>query len=207
MLRVVGSMAKTGGMTATFSERVRAQLREELLDAAAAAVAAGGWQSLRMQAIADQVGTSRRTVYNEFGNKARLAEALVLRITQRFLAQVEAEFGAAGELTAGWEAAVLSALRAAAADPVLSAVLTGSASEDFLPLLTSEGTQVIDYATARMSTAVLARWPELPARQTSLAAQATVRLALSHIVRPAGDPTQAARDIAELTTGYLAHHS
>jgi len=146
-------------MTATFSERVRAQLREELLDAATRAVAAGGWQSLRMQAIADQVGTSRRTVYNEFGNKARLAEALVLRITQRFLDRVEAEFGAADELAAGWESAVLSALRAAEADPVLSAVLTGSASEDFLPLLTSEGTQVIDYATARLSTAVLARWP------------------------------------------------
>ncbi|HEX4250916.1 MAG TPA: TetR family transcriptional regulator [Pseudonocardia sp.] len=194
-------------MTATFSERVRAQLREELLDAAATAVAAGGWQSLRMQAIADQVGTSRRTVYNEFGNKTRLAEALVLRITQRFLDQVEAEFGAANELTAGWEAAVLSALRAAAEDPVLSAVLTGTASEDFLPLLTSEGTEVIDYATARLSTAVLARWPELPTRQTALAAQATVRLALSHIVRPGTTPAHAARDIAELATGYLAHHS
>jgi AcrR family transcriptional regulator len=204
-------MSQTGDMTATFSERVRAQLREELLDAATTAVAAGGWQSLRMQAIADQVGTSRRTVYNEFGNKARLAEALVLRITQRFLDQVEAEFGAADGLAAGWESAVLSALRAAAADPVLSAVLTGSASEDFLPLLTSEGTQVIDYATARLSTAVLARWPELPARQTALAAQATVRLTLSHIVRPAGDTAHAAldaaHDIAELATGYLAHHS
>jgi AcrR family transcriptional regulator len=191
-------------MAATFTERVRSQLRDEVLDAASGAVSTGGWQALRMQAVADQVGISRRTLYYEFGNKARLAEALVLRITQRFLAGVETELTGAGDLAAGWEAAVLSALRAAETDPVLSTVLTGAAREDFLPLLTSEGTQVIDYATARMSGAALNHWPELNSRATTLAAEATVRLALSHIVRPSGNTAQAAHDIAELATCYLS---
>ncbi|HEX4250567.1 MAG TPA: TetR family transcriptional regulator [Pseudonocardia sp.] len=190
-------------MTVTFSERVRSQLRDEVLDAASTAVFAGGWGALRMQAVADQVGISRRTLYYEFGNKTGLAEALILRITARFLDGVEAAFTSADDLSRGWEAAVLSALRAAEVDPVLSTVLTGNAREDFLPLLTSEGTQVIDHATTRMTDAALTRWPELPSRETTLAAEATVRLALSHIVRPGGDTGQAAHDIAELATGYL----
>jgi len=197
-------MSHTARVAATFTERVRSQLREEVLDAASSAVFAGGWAALRMQAVADQVGISRRTLYYEFGNKTKLAEALILRITERFLDGVQDALAQADDVTAGWEAAVLSALRAAEVDPVLSTVLTGAAREDFLPLLTSEGTRVIDYATARMSGTILARWPELPPRETNLAAEATVRLALSHIVRPSGDTPRAARDIAELATGYLA---
>jgi AcrR family transcriptional regulator len=196
-------MSETGTVAATFTERVRSQLRDEVLDAASAVVFAGGWASLRMQTVADQVGISRRTLYYEFGNKTRLAEALILRITQRFLDGVETALISADDLATGWEAAVLSALRAAEVDPVLSTVLTGASREDFLPLLTSEGTQVIDYATTRMTGATLRRWPNLSARETTLAAEATVRLALSHIVRPSGSADQAAHSIAELTTGYL----
>jgi hypothetical protein len=54
-----------------------------------------------------------------------------------------------------------------------------------------------------MTGAALSRWPNLSARETTLAAEATVRLALSHIVRPSGNTDQAAHSIAELTTGYL----
>jgi AcrR family transcriptional regulator len=194
-------------MTATFTERVRAQLREELLDAAASAVFDGGWQRLRMQAIADQVGVSRRTVYNEFGNKTLLAEALILRVTERFLDEVQAVLTSAEDLTSGWERAVLSALRLARSDPLLTTVLAGTDSMEFLPLLTSEGTAVIDYATGRMSSAARQRWPELPEHATRLAAEATVRLTLSHIVRPGPTLEAAARDIAELTTGYLTHRT
>ncbi|GAA5174401.1 TetR family transcriptional regulator [Pseudonocardia eucalypti] len=203
-MRESGFVFKNRPMTATFTERVRAQLREELLDAAQAAVFAGGWQRLRMQAIADQVGVSRRTVYNEFGNKARLAEALILRVTERFLDEVQAVLTSAPDLPAGWEQAVLAALRAAESDPLLGTVLAGTEAVEFLPLLTSEGTAVIDYATERMTLAARQRWPELSERSTRLAAEATVRLTLSHIVRPGPSLESAARDIAELTTGYLA---
>jgi hypothetical protein len=56
-----------------------------------------------------------------------LAEALILRIIERFLGGVEAALTSADDLATGWEAAVLSALRAAEMDPVLSTVLTGAA--------------------------------------------------------------------------------
>ena len=178
-------------------------MRDEVLDAAAAAVGAGGWQALRMQAIADQVGVSRRTLYNEFGTKALLAEALVLRVTRRILDDVEAHLLSAPDLASGWEASVLSALRTAQTDPILVTVLTGSASGEFLPLLTSHGTPVIAYATTHMSDAALQRWPELSARRTTLAAEASVRLAISYIIRPGTTVEASARDIAELAVGYL----
>lgn len=178
-------------------------MRDEVLDAASEAVGAGGWQALRMQAIADQVGVSRRTLYNEFGTKALLAEALVLRITRRILDMVERHLRSATDLRAGWEASVLSALRTAQTDPILTTVLTGSASGEFLPLLTTHGTPVIAYATTHMSEAALQRWPELPARQTILAAETSVRLAISHIIRPGTTIEASARDVAELAVGYL----
>jgi AcrR family transcriptional regulator len=195
-------MDDTGGMSTTFTERVRRQLRDEVLDAASAAVFTGGWQALRMQTIADDVGISRRTLYNEFGSKTLLAEALVLHVTKRFLDDVRVVMLAGTDLRESWEAAVLATLRASDTDPVLSTVLT-AASEEFLPLLTSQGSQVISYATARLVAAVGQRWPELPHRETALAAEAAVRLTLSQIVRPGPDIETAARDIAELTTGYL----
>jgi AcrR family transcriptional regulator len=190
-------------MTSTFAERARSQMREEVLDAASKAVGAGGWQALRMQAIADQVGVSRRTLYNEFGTKALLAEALVLRVTRRILDDVERHLLSATDIVSGWEASILSALRTAQSDPVLITVLTGSASGEFLPLLTTHGTPVISYATTHMSDAALRRWPELPRRQTTLAAEASVRLAISHIIRPGTTIEGSARDIAELAAGYL----
>jgi AcrR family transcriptional regulator len=154
--------------------------------------------------IADQVGVSRRTLYNEFGTKALLAEALVLRVTRRILDDVESHLLSADDLVSGWEASVLSALRTAQSDPVLATVLTGSASGEFLPLLTTHGTPVIEYATDHMSDAALRRWPELPARRVKLAVEASVRLAISHIVRPGTTMEGSARDVAELAAGYLS---
>jgi AcrR family transcriptional regulator len=190
-------------MSSTFAERARAQLRDEVLDAAASAVGADGWPGLRMQVIADRVGISRRTLYNEFGSKLLLAETLVLRTTRRILDDVQAHLAGAADLRGGWEASVRSALETARADPVLATVLTGDAGA-VLPLLTSEGTPVIEYATERMIEGVWRRWPELPRHRVALAAEATVRLALSHIVRPGRSIEVTARDVAELAVGYLA---
>lgn len=192
-------------MTATFARRSRSQLRDEILDAAADAVSSGGWQFLQMQVVAAQVGISRQTLYNRFAGKSDLAQALILRTTERVLDDVESLLVGANDMRTGWAAAVLHVLRSAESDPVLSSALVGAASGDFLPLLTSDGTEVIDNATARLTAAVQRRWPDQPVRATTLAAEATVRLALSHIVRPGGDLDQTADDIAELATRYLTH--
>lgn len=190
-------------MTATFTDRVRAQLRAEVLDAAAAEIAAGGWPRLRMQAVADQVGVSRRTLYNEFGSKPHLAAALVERSVDRLGETVVRTFDHAADLPTGWHDAVLAVLDDADRDPVLGAVLTETSSPDFLPLLTSAGRPAIDQATAGMCAAARRRWPHLPEDRTRLAAHATVRLVISHFLRPGPSYGHAAREISELVTGYL----
>ena len=43
--------------------------RERLLEEAAELTRAGGWQSITMAKLADRVGVSRQTVYNEIGTK------------------------------------------------------------------------------------------------------------------------------------------
>ena len=45
-----------------------------------------------MARLADEVGVSRQTVYNEIGTKSDLAEAVVLRELDRFLAGVVRSF-------------------------------------------------------------------------------------------------------------------
>ena len=47
-----------------------------------------GWSSLTMSKLADRVGVSRQTVYNEVGGKEGLAEAMILGELERFLGVV-----------------------------------------------------------------------------------------------------------------------
>src|SRR5690606_31829948 len=64
-------------------------VRERLLDAAYGAVVAGGWSRMRMADIARSAAVSRQTLYNEFGTKEGLLQAVVLREADRFLDGVE----------------------------------------------------------------------------------------------------------------------
>ena len=52
---------------------------ERILATAAEMTAEVGWSGVTMAALAERVGVSRQTVYNEWGSRDRLAEAMVLR--------------------------------------------------------------------------------------------------------------------------------
>ena len=64
--------------------------RERIVDAAVAMTTESGWSGVTMGALADRVGVSRQTVYNEVGSKEGLAEAVILRELARFLDVVSA---------------------------------------------------------------------------------------------------------------------
>ena len=67
--------------------------RDRLLAAAAARFTAEhGWGALTMGKLADLVGVSRQTVYNEIGGKPQLAEAMVMRELELFLDLVDSAF-------------------------------------------------------------------------------------------------------------------
>jgi AcrR family transcriptional regulator len=67
-------------------------MRERVVAAASALTLEAGWAGLTMGKLADRVGVSRQTVYNEVGSKPQLAEEMVLAELAKFLAVVDAAF-------------------------------------------------------------------------------------------------------------------
>lgn len=194
-------------MAATFTERVRTQVRHEVLDAAVAVMNESGWHKLRMQALAQQVGVSRRTLYNEFGSKPELAQALVERSVNALASIVRAVFPVAPDIVTAWVRMITEVLTAADEDPVLRAVFAPSSGTDFLPLLTSKGDYALDFSAKNLREAILARWPEVPEDHAAAAAGATVRLVISHFVQARGTRHDAAREIAAVVAAFLTPES
>src|SRR4051812_45301435 len=170
--------------------------RDALLDAAYDAAVAGDWASARMLDVAAAAGVSRQTLYNEFGTKDALAQALALRETERFLADIEAAM--AGQDGAPAEAVGVAGahtLRQAADNPLLKAVLTDdtSGAGGLLPFLTTRAEPVLSAARAHISAYVLSHWPDLPVADVDLVGEVVVRLSVSHIVLSTEPPDVTAR--------------
>src|ERR1700756_6053704 len=62
--------------------------RETLLDAARELLGERGWARVTMAVVAARAGVSRQTLYNTFGSRDELAQALVLREQARILASI-----------------------------------------------------------------------------------------------------------------------
>ncbi|WP_372499553.1 TetR/AcrR family transcriptional regulator [Streptomyces spororaveus] len=63
----------------------RKQMRQRVLDAARDLTCEAGWDQVSLSAVAARAEVSRPSVYKEFGNRAGLGRALVVRETQQFL--------------------------------------------------------------------------------------------------------------------------
>lgn len=192
----------------SFHETVRSQLREQLLDAARDALIAGGWNQLRMVDIANQVGVSRQTVYNEFGNKTRVGEAIAMREAERFLVGIGDQLDEHPEdLVKAIHVAVEFTLAEAADNPLLKAVLTATrgGANELLPFVTSRSAPILVSATAVLTSYLDENWPDiqLDHAHRRMAVEAVVRLVVSHLVMPLAPPEETARTIAWLTTRVL----
>ncbi|MET8845764.1 TetR family transcriptional regulator [Amycolatopsis sp. NPDC004625] len=173
-----------------------ARTRDRLLDAATVLIAGEGWAAVTMGKLAAHVGVSRQTVYNELGSKAELAEALLLRETERFAERVT-EVAAAhpGRAVDGVTAAFRETLEAARVNPLLLIALgcPQGGRDDFLPLLTTRPEGVLARSVDTVA-AVFARvYPEagLTPSEWTVAVEAVVRLLLSHLVQPSGSVAHA----------------
>ena len=181
----------------------RRPLREELLDAAATLLTERGYRSVRMQDVADAVGVSRQTVYNEFGDKWGLAQALVLRHNDQYLDGVDEALSRHDDLHSAVVSAVEFTLAAAADDPFQKAILTGSGSEDLLPLLTTQAEPVVFAARRRILEHAIRQWPDLDTEALPEVVDTAVRLTISHVVLPTDPPHEVARRIARIMIRYL----
>ncbi|GAB2817803.1 TetR family transcriptional regulator [Actinocorallia aurea] len=189
-----------------FHAEVRDLLRDRLLDAAFDLTCASGWQAVTMGRVAERVGVSRKTVYNEMGAKTALGEALIARETERFLAGVSAQLRAhPGDLGRGLPAAAEYVLRTAADNPLVKAVMLGAdgGSNDLLPLLTVRPEPVLRRALDHIRIEAAQLNPQTDPDKLAWLIEVAVRLTLSHLTQPTG-PIEAAtaqiRTLVQYTT-------
>lgn len=180
--------------------------RERLIIEAAELTRTGGWQAITMAKLADRVGVSRQTVYNEIGSKQHLGEAMMMREVEGFLRSVDASFAAhPGDLAAAIREAAGGVLRDAATNPLLHAVLSAShgAESALLPLLTTQAEPIIDAAQTLIRRHLDSYdLPIAPARIGALV-DMVIRLVLSHVTTPTGTPEKTADDIAWIAEQVL----
>lgn len=168
---------------------------DRILQAAAGLTSESGWASLTMAQLATRVGVSRQTVYNEFGSKQAIAEAMVLRELAAFLAQVEAAFDAhPTDLVAAIGAATRNVLEFAAGNQLLKAVVsaTNGADTELLPLLTTNAEPLLTTAHTVIAARVATYSIKLPAERLDAAIDMVVRVVLSHVMQPSATPAETA---------------
>src|SRR3954466_6264419 len=106
-------------------------MRERVIDAAITLTTEDGWAEVTMGRLAETVGVSRQTVYNEIGSKPRLAEAMILRELDRFLGLVTVAFDAhPDDLVAAIRDAAQAVLDASQDNKLLRAIVSATHGAD-----------------------------------------------------------------------------
>lgn len=181
-------------------------LRERLVDAAGRLTTTEGWAKVTMARLADEVGVSRQTVYNEIGTKNDLAEAMVMRELDRFLEGVTRSFDEhPDDLIAAIRDSSLRVLTYAQDNALLHAVVsaTHGADTELLPLLTTHSEHLLEGAKLVVAERVASYDVGLAADRLDASIDMVVRLVLSHVMQPSGEPVKTAEDIAWIAARVL----
>lgn len=181
-------------------------LRQRLVSTAVEMTLAHGWARVTMARLAAAVGVSRQTVYNEVGGKPALAEAMVMSELERFLGAVSKAFDRHPEdLVAAIEDACTSVLELARGNDLLKAVVsaTHGADTELLPLLTTHSESLLAAAKHVVAERIESYRLPLPSARREAAIDMVVRVVLSHVMQPSGEPRETAADLAWLASRVL----
>lgn len=194
------------GRTGTLSAVAPTSLREKMLEAAVRLTSTVGWAKVTMARLADEVGVSRQTVYNEIGTKNDLATAVILRELDQFLAGVTRSFDEnPDDLIAAIRDSARRVLKYAQDNALLHAVVsaTHGADTELLPLLTTHAEFLLEGAKAVITERVASYDVGIGAARLDASIDMVVRLVLSHVMQPSGDPASTADDIAWIAERVL----
>ena len=171
---------------------------ERILDATAGITIGGGWASVSMGKVASAVGVSRQTVHTEVGTKAELAEALVIREVEGFLAEVVGDPAVLVGNSMGGLIATMVASREGA--PVLGLVLIDPALPAPRGRPDAQAVSLFTLLGAPIQRAIRAR----RGRPRSIAAEVTavLRLCIAQWDRLDEDVFEAHVDLAKAQSGY-----
>ena len=181
-------------------------MRERVIEAAVATTTESGWSAVTMAAIAERVGVSRQTVYNEVGTKQGLAEAMILHELDRFLGVVTVAFDEhPTDLVASIRAASAGVLELALDNKLLHAVVsaTHGADTELLPLLTTHAESLLAAAKIVVAERLTPYDVGLDTRHLDAAIDMVVRVVLSHVMQPSATPADTADDIAWIAERVL----
>jgi AcrR family transcriptional regulator len=181
-------------------------MRARIVEAAAAMTAESGWSRVTMGALAERVGVSRQTVYNEIGTKPGLAEAMILHELDRFLGAVTRAFDEhPSDLVDAIRAASAGVLELAQDNQLLHAVVsaTHGADTELLPLLTTHAESLLAAAKLVVAERITPYDVGLDARHLDAAIDMVVRVVLSHVMQPSASPADTADGIAWIAARVL----
>lgn len=193
---------RSGGGQATSAGSWRARLIAQASDL----TRAGGWQAITMAKLADRVGVSRQTVYNEIGSKQQLAEAMVMHELEVFLRAVDDAFEEHPDsLTDAIREAATRVLEMARTNPLLHAVLSAShgAESALLPLLTTQVEPLIEAAHGLVRRHLDRYDHGLDEDRIDPLVDMVIRLVLSHVTAPSTSPADTAENIAWIAERVL----
>ena len=184
----------------------RRDTRERIVAVAARLTTEIGWSNVTMTKLAGAAGVSRQTVYNEFGSKPQLVQAMIMRELEGFLDLVNASFDENPEdLVAAVQHVVRSVLQRACDSPLLVSVVsaTHGADTELLPYLTTQSAWLLDGATAVLRERVTGYEHPLSQAEADVAVDLLLRAVLSHIMQPSGSPESVAQGLGWIVERLL----
>lgn len=185
---------------------VSAPLRQRIVDVAVGMTTELGWAQVTMAKLADRVGVSRQTVYNEIGRKPELAEAMILAELDRFLTVVGDAFDRhPDDLAEAISQATHGVLVLARGNRLLHAIVsaTHGADTELLPLLTTHAESLLAAAKAVVAERVAPYEVDLEPAHLDAAIDMVVRVVLSHVMQPTASPEDTSADLAWISTRVL----
>ncbi|MDX8050515.1 TetR family transcriptional regulator [Lentzea sp. BCCO 10_0798] len=180
--------------------------RQPIVEAAIEMTARDGWAAVTMTRLAEQVGVSRQTVYNEIGSKNSLADAMLAHELGRFLTAISAAFDRhADDLVEAVHDAVRDVLELARGNLLVRAIAsaTHGADTELVPLLTTQAETLLTEVKAMLAARVESYRPGLTGEQIEVLVDLMTRTVLSHVVQPTGTPAATADGLAWLASRVL----
>jgi AcrR family transcriptional regulator len=187
-----------------YPQAARELLRETLFGAARDELERRAWSEITMSDIAAAAGVSRQTLYKEFGSRDEFGLAFVIHEGERFLDAVDAAvLEHRDDPRAAIGAALELFLRTAGEDPLIRILLSDDGTGGMLTFVTTQGTPVVLWATARLAATIEQGWPQAASPDVRLLSESLVRLAISYITTPSESPETTAAAVAELLGPFI----
>jgi AcrR family transcriptional regulator len=199
-----GTIPTVATVRTPYPQAAKELLRDTLFGAARDELENRAWSEITMSDVARRAGVSRQTLYKEFGSRDEFAQSFVIHEGERFLDAVDAAVREhLDDAHAAVGAALGTFLRSAGEDPLVRILLSDDGTGGMLPLVTTQGMPVVQWATARLTTTIEEGWPQAPPEKAALLAESLVRLAISYITAPSETPEVTAARAGELLGPFI----